>query len=68
VHACANVFHLEDVTHQVNIQRGDKHSNTATCRSGRHPWDPANAIVNNGRLSCRACRNETVRRYRANKN
>lgn len=74
---CANVAHLEAVSHRENVLRGTSpsaaHARTTHCPTG-HPYDEANTII--GKLShgrgvgrwCRECkRARERRRYRARK-
>lgn len=68
VHACANVSHLEVVTQQVNIERGDLRAPRApleACRKG-HQFDESNTyIAPSGRRQCRTCKRSSLRRWRA---
>lgn len=60
---CVNPSHLEPVTTQENIRRGQggQHQAIKThCPKG-HPYDLLNTDFRNGRRSCRACR---LRPYR----
>ena len=59
--ACVNPQHLEPVTHQTNIVRGDApavlralYANMTHCRRG-HPWDQVNTYWWRGKRHCRAC-------------
>lgn len=64
---CVNPDHLEPVTHQENVNRGDtgKHFGERThCPQG-HPYDEANTYRYRGGRYCRACRNETAKRWKA---
>lgn len=58
VSACVNPEHLEAVTHQVNILRGDGFSAwyaiTTICPSG-HVYDKENTYVHGQKRFCRAC-------------
>ena len=70
VRHCVNPAHLEPVTQQVNILRGDlpavnvSRSNTETCRNGLHPWTEENIKINvtSGRKQCEPCLAESYRR------
>lgn len=70
--ACVNPSHMEAVTQQVNLARGDAGLHNAIkthCPAG-HPYDDENTvIVADGRRRCRACRRargrEHTRAYRA---
>jgi len=57
VRACCNPAHLEAVTRQENIARGDcgKHTRERTHCPHGHPYDEANTYVWNGMRYCRAC-------------
>ena len=59
--ACVNVEHLEAVSHQENMRRGDREAmglrnrSKTECPKG-HPYDSANTYVRrNGGRFCRAC-------------
>lgn len=59
--SCVNPQHLEPVTHQTNIVRGDApavlralYASMTHCRRG-HPWDEANTYWWRGKRHCRAC-------------
>jgi hypothetical protein len=65
---CCNPAHLEPVTHQENILRGEgeaaRHSRQTHCVNG-HPFDEANTYVRprgTGR-DCRTCRAERKARF-----
>ena len=63
---CVNPDHLEAVTNQENILRGDsprvmslrRRPDQQMCGTGRHPWVP-------GAKRCAACKLEANRAYRA---
>lgn len=65
--SCVNPWHLEAVTHQVNMQRGDgvarENFQKATCKNG-HPYD-VRYTRKDGRVErfCRQCRRHYHRRY-----
>lgn len=77
-HGCVNPWHLEAVTHSVNIQRGISHitmkakwkkirADRKTCIHG-HAWIPENIYEDKiGRCYCRICHaiSERKRRHRA---
>lgn len=67
VRACINPDHLEPVTKAENERRAlEFRRSQATCKNG-HPWDE-NAYINpKGHRNCRACRRESLRRFRAAK-
>lgn len=60
VRCCANAWHLELVTRQINMLRGDHPSAVAVrlglCKRG-HPFTPENIKIVNGNRRCRACCN-----------
>lgn len=65
---CVNPAHLEVVTQQVNVARGQSgwwQARKTHCPQG-HEYTPENTIVRNkGRgRNCRACHNEVIRRRR----
>lgn len=66
VRLCVNPAHLEPVTQQENIRRGEggKHWRIKThCPQG-HPYEGDNLYVNpSGRRECRVCRREAQRRF-----
>ena len=66
---CVNPDHLEMVTGQVNVLRGDnicaKEARATHCPQD-HPYDVLNTYINSkGQRSCRICRLAAVRRNRA---
>jgi hypothetical protein len=69
VRNCVNPRHLEAVTHQENLLRGDtiaaRAAATTHCPKG-HPYDEANTVryLSKGRYKrkCRICLNARVRR------
>lgn len=57
VRACVNPWHLEPVTHAVNVSRGGNALKTR-CPQG-HPYDEENTYVSRrGGRNCRACKRE----------
>jgi len=68
--ACVNPLHMEAVTQQENISRGEtgKHMSDKThCPSG-HEYSVGNTIVlARGGRSCRPCKNRRQREYTARK-
>lgn len=65
VRLCANPKHLEAVTSEENVRRGDHFLRRRTsCRQG-HPFDAENTIVRRGARICRACDAAYFREYRA---
>lgn len=66
--ACVNPAHLEPVTYQTNILRGNglaaQNAAKTHCPSG-HPYDEVNTLRLNGRRHCRACSAAKGRRQRA---
>lgn len=72
VRCCVNSDHLEAVTHQVNIQRGEGvgqgNAIKTHCPKG-HPYDERNTYISKNALGgparrCRACQREASQRYR----
>jgi hypothetical protein len=72
VRDCVNPWHLDPVTHEVNVNRGRTNQNhgITECRYG-HPFDDQNTAhyVRDGkpRRSCRACSRARTAAYRASK-
>ncbi|EFE65780.1 HNH endonuclease [Streptomyces viridosporus ATCC 14672] len=69
VRHCVNPWHLDPVTRQVNIRRGDKpkvNAGKTHCPHG-HPYDEANTIVYKGSRFCRKCRNARQKAHQAAK-
>jgi hypothetical protein len=72
VRHCVNPNHLEPVTQQTNILRGDlpsvnvARSNAETCRNGLHPWTAENIHTNaaSGRRQCLPCLRVSIKRYK----
>jgi len=67
VRLCVNPAHLEPVTLAENSRRirsvGLPNVN-GLCRTGKHPWIPANIyIAPSGVMQCRCCRAERQRRF-----
>jgi hypothetical protein len=65
VRHCVNPWHLDPVTRQVNIVRGDKpgiNAGKTHCPQG-HAYDEANTIRYRGSRFCRACKRERAREY-----
>lgn len=59
VHDCVGPDHLEPVTRQVNLLRGETipaaHAAKTHCPQG-HPYDDANTYLYRGMRQCRTCR------------
>ncbi|MEU6543900.1 HNH endonuclease signature motif containing protein [Streptomyces sp. NPDC046859] len=69
VRHCVNPWHLEPVTRQVNIIRGDKpgiNAGKTHCPHG-HEYTDENTIVYKGSRFCRACKRERQREYQQKK-
>lgn len=68
--ACANPYHLEVVTVQENTLRGNgptaANAIKTACKRG-HPLTPENVYLIPGGRSCRTCRVELTRQWRAKK-
>jgi hypothetical protein len=67
--ACVNPAHLEPVTHQENVRRGDgwsgRHARATHCPAG-HPYDEANTYVDpRGKRQCRQCQRASDAAVRA---
>lgn len=69
--ACVNPWHLEPVTQQVNLARGEGIKASVAGRLAKthcpqgHPYDEANTIRGkNGSRSCRICRKRDNHAYR----
>jgi hypothetical protein len=58
--SCVNPWHLEPVTHAVNVSRAAR----ASCAQG-HPFDASNTYTWRGRRNCRVCNRESQRRARS---
>ncbi|MQB01861.1 MAG: HNH endonuclease [Actinobacteria bacterium] len=69
VRHCVNPNHLEPVTIDVNINRGNPRSKQLAARThcnAGHPYDEANTYqMPDGSRRCRACQAEAARRYNA---
>lgn len=68
--ACVNPDHLEAVTHQENIKRGNAGmwgKSKTHCPSG-HPYQGSNLVIDNkGGRRCRSCHNTVNRKYKLRK-
>jgi hypothetical protein len=67
--ACWNIGHLEAVSLQENIRRGNVGQNMRVkteCPQG-HKYSPENTRINNGSRVCRACVRDYARRKRSAK-
>ena len=71
VTACCNPFHLEAVSHTVNVQRGTRggptliNANATECKYG-HPLSGDNLyIYPSGKRGCRQCRARLVREFQS---
>ena len=66
VRRCCNPAHLEPVTRQENLRRGDKKPRVANCRKG-HPLSGDNVWVrpSDGARICKTCTYAYKRRYRS---
>ena len=64
---CVNPRHLEPVTLQENVRRGEVgrlHRNKTHCPKG-HPYDKDNTGKSNGERYCKECRNSVRREIRS---
>ncbi len=63
---CCNPDHLEAVTHQVNVQRGNagRYYRGDACPKG-HPYTEENTYRRNGVRACRTCRRAANSRHNA---
>lgn len=71
VRRCVNPEHLEPVTHQENMRRGETiaaaNALKTHCRQG-HPYDAANThVLPDGSRTCRTCHRERMKRARSDK-
>ena len=68
VRCCVNPMHVEPVTHQVNMLRGDgvasENAAKTHCKNG-HPFLGGNLAVRAGRRVCKACDVITSLAYQA---
>lgn len=64
---CVNPWHLDPVTHQVNIRRALASDFSESYCAHGHEWaaEPPYIRPRDGKRMCRACRREDVRRFRA---
>ena len=59
--ACWNPWHLDLVTHAVNLRRSDRHRVLKTQCPHGHEYTPENTYRSRGRRECRTCRRQRVR-------
>ena len=68
--SCVNPDHLEAVTHQTNLLRGDtivaRHAVKTHCSKG-HPFDEANTLIERGGRKCLTCKRHYVRLWHRRK-
>lgn len=61
---CVNPAHLEAVTHQENMRRGEspvaRQAKKTHCPQG-HPYSGTNLVLDGGHRKCRICSNERTR-------
>jgi hypothetical protein len=64
--ACVNPFHLEAVTHQENMRRGDAGDNMLkkTHCPQRHPYSLANTYRWRNTRRCKVCKRNQLRQWR----
>ncbi len=65
VRACCNPDHLEPVTRAVNVARGAQRAGAPRGFRCGHPDTPENTATGGHNRTCRACKNDANRRYRA---
>lgn len=69
--ACVSPWHLEPVTHRVNVLRGRSfaavNARKTRCGTCGRDYDLFNTYVFRGRRDCRACIRDRVKRYRKRK-
>lgn len=67
---CCNPFHLEPVTHRVNVHRGTSpwaaNARKTECSKG-HPLDGDNLRMEGSRRRCKQCARDADERYKARK-
>lgn len=63
--SCVNPKHLETVTQQENIRRGEggRHNKQKTHCPKSHPYNEANTWLHEGRRYCRPCNRERLKLY-----
>ena len=71
VRRCVNPWHLEEVTHQENVIRGDapgavqrRHQARTHCKNG-HPFDAVSSNPKGKYRICRTCRRASFLKYNA---
>ena len=61
--ACVNPFHMEEVSNEENLLRGEINTNKTECKYG-HPFDEENTYIRpDGNRQCRTCHKENSRKY-----
>ena len=60
--SCVNPWHMEAVTHKVNMARG-KMAQRTHCKNG-HPFSGDNVVYLHNHRRCRACQKVRVERWR----
>ena len=66
VRCCVNPDHLEAVTHQVNVGRGETgivNRSKTVCPKG-HEYSPDNTYISKGKRYCRECVRAASRRWK----
>ena len=64
---CVNPFHLEAVTHKVNISRqehNNQNKNKKSCNNGHEFTEKNTLILANGDRQCRKCSRDRQRKHR----
>jgi len=62
---CVNPYHLEPVTHLVNVRRGASCRATDEVCAHGHPWTEESTAYYHGTRYCRVCNREHVRAFNA---
>ena len=62
--ACVNPNHLDAVTMQENLRRGNHYERDKVVCDHGHPFDLANTRMWRGGRLCRACNRLAVKKYR----
>ena len=64
-HSCFNIYHLESVTHRVNMLRSDRKRKQTHCKKGGHPLFGDNVYISSqNKRCCKICRRINLRKFR----